>query len=87
MPTSAKGYSHSKSPRTPKKDVMMNVVAGIGKSIQKILEAPERLSGSRMNQNNSHEQLHNAIQVLKDQYIGLLSEAEYVGRLTLLEKD
>ncbi|MBW0557408.1 hypothetical protein O181_097123 [Austropuccinia psidii MF-1] len=64
-PPSAKGSSQSKSPQPPNKEVMMDVLAGIGTSINKIIEAPEQPSASILIQNNSHETLRNAIQASK----------------------
>ncbi|MBW0541991.1 hypothetical protein O181_081706 [Austropuccinia psidii MF-1] len=81
------GRPSSRSPRPRKKEALVQVLADLGATMEKIMTAPEVPSGGTTSNTHGHENLRLALRILEEEYSTLLTENEYIDCLAILENE
>ncbi|MBW0561869.1 hypothetical protein O181_101584 [Austropuccinia psidii MF-1] len=81
------GHPSSRSPRPRKKEALVQVLADLGATMEKIMTAPEVPSGGTTSTTHGHENLRLALRIHEEEYSTLLTQNEYIDCLTILENE
>ncbi|MBW0579307.1 hypothetical protein O181_119022 [Austropuccinia psidii MF-1] len=74
-------------PQPRKREALVQVLADLGATMEKIMKAPEVQSGGTTSDTHGHENLCLALKILEEEYSTLLAENVYIDCLTKLENE